>query len=327
MKKSISLVATAGIAIALVFGGASAANAAAPVALPSGQALYAIDCSTNGPLLWTVSPNGDSTPVSAPSGTNECAGGAQVSPVDGLAYFIYYPTSGGDYLATISLTTGVVTTIAPISGATNDAWQLVITNSGDAFISSGNTLYSISLTTGVATSIGSVSPASIGTMGYNPTNDTIYVINYSSTISVFTIDRTTGAGTDTGLTGTWPVSNCLGGGTSNAFPDALVFDSAGYAWIESDSCNSDIMTADLSTGDAVMLGQLRDATGTVYATAPNDFYSETFIIGPAAVAPVAAAPSLAATGFDSTALAISGGVGAVAVLLGAALAITRRKTA
>lgn len=326
MKKSLSSALFVGVAAALVLAGAPAANADAPVALPSGQALYAIDCDEFAFQLWSLTPTGAGTPIgTAPANTSDCAGGAQVSPVDGLAYFITY-TGVNDGLATINLTTGVVTPIAPISGATTGAWQLMITNSGAAFITNGQDLYSISLTTGVTTLIGNIAPANIGTMGYDPTTDTIYAFSYSDTVEVWTIDRTTGVGTDTGLTGTWPDGSCLDGSTDSARPDAVVFDSAGFAWIESDTCEASIMTVDMTTGDAAMLGQIFDATGTRYTTAPNEFYSETFIIGPAA-AP-AAAPGLAATGIDTTAVTIAGGIGVIAALAGAALVVrSRRRTA
>lgn len=328
MNKFLSAAITACIAAALVVAGAPAANAVPPTALPPGQTLYAIDCDQYALQLWSLAPNGAGTPIGNTAANSiDCAGGGQVSPVTGIAYFISY-TAAGDSLATVNLTTGAVTTIALFSGDTATAWQLFITNSGAAFIVDGSTLYSVSLTTAVTASIGSIAPVNPGAVGYNPANDTIYGFSAGNVMSVYTIDRTTGAATNTGLGGNWPAANCLGGGSSAGSPDGIAFDSAGFAWVQSDSCDSNIMTVDMTTGASTMVGELFDSTGTRYANAPNDFYSETFLIGPpaAAVAP-AAAPALAATGIDSGAVAIAGGFGALAALLGVMLVSRRRRAA
>ena len=326
MKKSLSAVVFAGVAAALVLAGAPAANAAPPIALPPGQTLYAIDCDDAAPQLWSLAPNGAGTPIGGAGTGFDCAGGGQVNPVTGIAYLIYYGTTT-TALATVNLTTGSITMIADITGDSTDAWQLFITNSGDAFMVVGTTLYSISLTTAVTTTIGLILPADGGAVGYNPLNDTIYAFDSSNNVGVYTIDRTTGAATDTGLTGIWPTANCLNGGTDVGTPNGVSFDSAGFAWVQSDSCDSNIMTVDLTTGTAAMVGELFDATGTRYATAPNGFYSSTFIIGPSAVVAPAAAPGLAATGIDATAASIAAGIGAVAALIGAALVLRSRRTA
>ena len=328
MKKSVSSAIALAFASAFILVGAPAANAAAPTDLPAGQTLYAIDCDDFGPQLWSVDPSGAATPVGDAHLTatgSACGGGAQVSPVSGIPYFIYYPGGPVTALATIDVTTGVTTTIAALSGATTNAWQLIITNSGAAYVSSSDDLYSIDLGTAVTTFVGSMAPASVDAMGYNPVNDTIYVVEYSNTIAVWTVDRTNGAVTDTGLGGNWAAGSCLAGGTSPSVPDGLVFDSAGFGWIESDSCGEAVvMSVDLSDGSSSATGQLFDTTGTVYTTAPNEFYSETFFIAPQLIA---AAPALAATGVDSTATTVAGGVALLATALGLVLIARKRRTA
>jgi hypothetical protein len=331
MKKSLPVAALLGITAVLALLGASAANAAPPTALPPGQGLFAIDCDAHGSQLWSFTPDGAATPVGTASGVSgSCAGGGQTSPIDGLSYFIYYPGGPVSALATVDLTTGVITTIANISGDTSGAWQFFITNSGAAFITNSNTLYSIDLATAVTTLVGAMSPANDDAVGYDSLTDTIYAFDRSDTIAIYTIDRTTGAGTDTGLGGTWPVATCLAGGTDVGSPDGVAFDSAGFAWIQSDSCDSNIMAVDMTDGSSTMMGELFDATATLYPTAPNDFYSETFLISaaPPVTPPVTpAAPGLAATGIDTTMVAAVGGVGAVAALLGVALLVRSRRIA
>lgn len=330
MKKSLSAVVLLGIAASLVFVGAPAANAAPPIALPPGQTLYAIDCDAHGSQLWSFTPDGAATPIGTATGAvNSCGGGAQTDPTSGISYFIYYPGAGVTALATVDVTTGVVTTIAAVNGDTTDAWQLIITNSGAAFIVDGITLYTIDLSSAATVALGSITPVNPGAVGYDALTDTIYGFNNSNTMGIFTIDRTNGVATDTGLGGNWPVATCLAGGTSPGHPDGVTFDSAGFAWIQSDSCTSNIMSVDMSTGASSMVGELHDATATLYATAPNDFYSETFFIrsAPIVVAPPAAGPALAATGIDTAQVGMAGSIAALAALLGIALLVRRRRAA
>lgn len=334
MKKSLSAVAAVGAAAALLLLGAPAANAAPPADLPAAQDLYAIDCDDYGAQLWVVAPSGASTPIGDKylDGTsNDCGGGAQRNPVTGISYFVFYPAGGGGtQLATVDLVTGDIAVVGTLTGDSTDAWQFFITNDGTAYITSNDAsrLLTISLTTAVTTLVAPVTPVTPDTMGYNPVTDTIYAIERDDTVEVYTVDRLTGVLTDTGFTGVWPTGSCLTGGTAAARPDALVFDSAGFGWIQSDSCESVVMAVDFTDGSAAITGELFDSTGTVYTTAPNEFYSETFIVGPAVGFVAAPAPGLAATGVDSDALVITSGVAALAAVVGVALfARSRRRTA
>ena len=332
MKKSLTAAAIVGSVAALMMLGIPAAQAAAPVDLPAGQDLYAIDCEDFGPQLWRIAPSGAATPVGDAYLTatgDACAAGGQRNPVTGVSYFIYYPGGPETQLATVELTTGAVGIVGTLTGDTDGAWQFFITNAGTAYITSNNadSLYTIDLGTAVTTFVATIGPDVPDTVAYNPVNDTIYGIDRDDVINVYTLDRLTGVMTNTGLTGTWPTATCLGGGTNEIRPDALVFDAAGFGWVQSDSCNSVVMSVDLSDASAVIGGELFDATGTIYPTAPNDFYSETFIIGPApaaAVVPAAVNPALAATGVDTDAVVILAGASALAVLLGATLMMRRR---
>ena len=332
VKKTLSAAIVFGLAAALVLAGASPATAAAPEALPPAQALYAIDCDIYGPQLWSVGADGASTPVGnheITSSENSCSGGAQTNPIDGLTYFIYFPGGPLTTLARVDLTTGVVVPIGAVSVNSSYAWQLFITNSGDAFLFDRQVLYSLSLTDRVITAVGTMAPESLRAVGYDSTTDTIYGFDYSNTIGVYTIDRTTGEATKTDLSGTWPTADCLDGTREAALPNNVAFDSAGIAWIQSDSCNASIMTVNVATGEAAMRGELNDPSELLYSSATNSFYSQTFIIGPAAVVPAAeapAAPALAATGFNSGAIAVAGGIGAIATVLGAALMLHMRRT-
>ena len=333
MKKSLSAAIVFGVTAALVLAGASAATAAAPDTLPDGQTLYAIECDRNVPQLWSVGPDGASTPVGDSYQTGEgvgCAGGAQTNPVDGITYFIYFTGEGDTVLASVNLTTGVVSTIDEISGATRNAFSLVITKTGEAFVVGSEILYGLSLTTGVTTRIGSIAPALFGPLGYDALTDTIYSFDYSEDVVVYTIDRETGEATNTDLSGTWPSTRCLNGGSGSGVPLSVAFDSAGFAWIMSGSCIAVIMTFDMSTGDSAARGELQDSTQTLYPDDSHTFYSQTFFIGTAAVAAAdtaPAAPALAATGFNSGAIAVAGGIGAIVILLGAALLFRSRRKA
>jgi len=328
MKKLLSVAATLGVASAIAFGAAPAYAADAP-ALPTGQALYNIDCDTVAPQLWSFTVDGASTPVGSKGVEANCAGGGQTNPVDGKSYIIAYAPNKADALATVDLTTGAITIVAPINGAAGGAWQLIITNSGAAFISgdtgaSSSRLYGIDLTTATTTLIGSVAPVNLGAMGYDYKTDTIYAFNRSNTRGVYTIDRTTGVATNTGLSGYWPTATCLGGGTSAGRPDGVAFDANGIAWIQSDSCNSNVMAFDPASGNSWITGELFDSTATKYTTSPFSYYSETFLIAPIVVNTPLPAPALASTGADLRAVPLVGISAAIAALLGVILLTSRR---
>jgi hypothetical protein len=321
MKKTVAVAALLGIAATIAFGATPAFAADAPT-LPAGQALYNIDCEDNGPQLWTFTTDGASTPVGSPVEAGSCAGGGQTSPVDGKTYFINYPGGPVSALATVDLATGEVTTIAAINGAVNDAWQLVITNDGTAYISQGQNLYAIDLATAATTLVGSMAPFNPGAMGYDYLTDTIYGFSGGNVMKVYTIDRTTGAPTDTGIGGNWPVATCLGGGPGLASPDGVAFDSNGIAWIQADSaCNSLVMAVNTAGGASWITGELFDSTATLYGVAPFTYYSETFLIAPLA----AAKPALASTGTNLGAVSLVGITAAIAALLGVVLLTSRRQ--
>ncbi len=328
MKKLLSGAAILGIASAIAFGAAPAHAADAPT-LPTGQALYNIDCDTVAPQLWSFTVNGASTPVGSPGVKLGCAGGGQTNPVDGKSYIIVYAPNKADALATVDLTTGAITIVAPINGAAPNAWQLNITNSGAAFISgysdiSGDTLYGIDLTTATTTLIGSMAPVNLGAMGYDYKTDTIYAFNNNNKRGVYTIDRATGVATNTGITGNWPIATCLAGKTSAARPDGVAFDANGIAWIQSDSCDSNVMAFDPASGNSWITGELFDSTATKYTKSPFSYYSETFLIAPIFVNTPLPAPALASTGADLRAVPLVGISAAIAALLGVILLTSRR---
>ena len=335
LKKSWSIAAVLGVVTALVLGVAPSANAALdPPVLPSTQTLYNIDCGKHAPQLWTFSTDGASTPVGSTSLKGNCAGGAQTSPVDGKTYFIYYPDNLTTDLATVDLTTGETTVIAGITAITGyqPAWQLIITNAGQAFITSFNNgtnhaeLIQIDLTTAATTLVGDMYPYDGGATGYDSVTDTIYGFNSKNAQKIYTIDRLTGAPTDTGVGGNWPVRPCLAGGNGVLAPDNVVFDSNGIAWIQADSqfCTSVVMAWDPVSGTSWATGELYDATATLYPTAPHDYYSETFFISPVPI--YKAAPVLAATGTDFGVVTLVGTTAAGIVLAGIFLLTRRRKT-
>lgn len=321
-----------GVAGAITFGAVPAYAAGAPV-LPQGQTLYNIDCDNHAPQLWTFTTNGASTPVGSPGEKGSCAGGGQTSPVDGKTYFLLYPGQGSS-LATVDLATGAVTTIAALNGPETNAWQFLITNTGAAFISefdsatSQNALYSIDLTTALTTFVGDMGPVNLGAMGYDFKTDTIYAFDYSKTMGVYTVDRTTGTATNTGITGSWPTATCLGSGNNPGRPDGVAFDANGIAWIQSDSCNSNVMAFDPVSGNSWMTGELFDSTATLYPTGTHAYYSETFLIAPVlSITPAPApapAPALASTGADPRAVPLVGISAAIAALLGVVLLTSRR---
>jgi len=322
MKKSLSLPAVLAVAAALALAGAAAADAvpATPV-LPPGQTLYSIDCDDAAPQLWSVTPDGASTPIGAAGAGVSCSGGAQTSPVTGVTYFITY--DGESRLSTIDPATGVVTGIAQINGDTNGAWQLIITNSGAAFITNSSFLYTLDLATGATTQLGDMAPFNPGAMAYDSSTDTIYGFTFGNTLAIYTIDPSTGAATDTGHGGNWPAANCLGGGSEAGSPDGAVFDANGIAWIQSDSCVSNIMAWDPVNNIAYMTGELFDSTGTIYPSGAKTYYSQTFFIAPVPQVK----PALANTGVDYAPMAIAGGSAAVIVLAGIVLLVVRRRRA
>ncbi len=324
MKKSLAAGVIVGLIGALALGAAPAYAADAPT-LPPAQGLYNVDCDDQSPQLWSFTIDGASSPIGAPSIPigDACAGGGQTSPVDGKSYFVYYPGGPVSALATVDLATGVITTIATINGDTNGAWQLVITNGGSAFITDGDELFSIDLLTATTTLIGGMGSINLGAMGYQATTDTIYAFSNSDAMNIYTIDPATAISTNVSIAANWPDATCLAGdfaATDTGNPDGVAFDSNGIAWIQSDSCESNVMAFNPATGEAWMTGELFEAAGALYPANSHQYYSETFLMGPA---PAKAA--LASTGTDLGAVSLIGITAAMAALFGVVLLTSRRR--
>ncbi len=302
-----AVVALAGFALV----GTSPANATGTPTLPANQRMFAVDCDTNAPAVWSIdTTNANATLVGNPTvNGSDCPTGAQVNPADGKAYALYF-TYGPRvaHVTTIDPQTGDITFVADVTGDTTNPWQFAITKTGAAFTQRNGQLFSLDLVSGVTTSIGSGFGFSPDSMAYNPVDDKIYAWNFDSglTALAYTIDTTTGTATadpahNAVLSATYDVPSCTTGSTIDSLQGA-VFDANGNAWFSNDACDSELLVEDFSTGVTTYVGEINDSAHSLYTNSPAyDFYTESIFI--TTVDTPATDPTLPNTGMNSSEIA------------------------
>ncbi len=310
-------------AAGLMTAGIAPAQAAGMPVLPSNQHFFAVDCDDFlGSVFSIDTTNAASTLVGtgAPGSSVDCGYGAQSNPVDGTAYTLI----GGatTYLATVDTTAGTLTKVADITGAVTDAWQLMITNSGAAYVMQSGMLYTLDLATGITSTVGSLVP-NLGAAGYNPNDDTIYAFKGSG--QAYAIDRTTGTATpDSAHNIVVPAFTCPDTNNADTAIDGVVFDANGNAWIQNDShygCVSSLLVEDFATGTTYHVGEFTDTAQSLYTSSPYHWYTETIFITTDAVE-----TTLPNTGSSAGAMVTTFTIGAGLLAAGAlALLMLRRR--
>jgi len=247
--------------------------------LPAAQAMYVANCDTAYPYLVAKVNALDATASAvgtSPSNSNTCYGQGAYDAANNTTYVVDWAPAHAT-LATVNVTTGVVTDIAPFQDAGNayiDVAGLAISSSGAAYATYNSAIYSVDLATGKLSNSQSlrdssdVSQSGWYAIAFNPTNGTLYSLN-----------------ADTGALGNYPIASIdpttglVTVISSNAFagnsPYSLQFDSTGLAWIEVDGTNSDLYSATITdvAGTKVLQG--------VLSYNSTQFYSESYLIVPA----------------------------------------------
>ncbi len=302
------------------------ATVAAPT-LPASDSLFAINCQGEGdPSVWSVLPSGAATPIGSDTAV-ACASGGSYDPVSKTFYFI--ERHEGYYLSSFDPATGTVVRGPMFGGEMYEPHQIAFDDSGHGFVvgvGNGAFFDSVDVTTGAMTRIGTTN-TNVYSMAFNPVDRTLYGFSWSGGV-VFTIDPSTGLETtvQSGVTyaqGYLPAPDSTT--PTGDHPNGVTFDSNGIAWLRMDGNNAaaaSIVAYDPATNESWSTGTLVDATGLVYTTLPHYWQSNTFLVGPAVIAPPASdpasttVPDLApATTVPDLALAMTGTNGSATALL------------
>lgn len=322
MKKKLSLVAVLLIAAVLIASGMSTAQAAGAPTLPANQSLFTIEEDSYMGTMYSVDTTNAQSALVGTAIHGDGAYGAAVNPIDGQAYAFFWG-GGATYLAKVDTTTGTSTKIANVNGDTSSAWDVIITNTGDAYNFDGSHLYTLDLTTAHTTDVGALGPP-VDFAGYNPADDTIYAFNFSGV--AYTVDPSTGVATPD------PAHDVVLSGPTTC-PDLtpfvlnltnIAFDANGNAWFQDTNCTSSLLVDDFAAGSGGLtyfMGQYQETAGTLYPTAPHEFFAYAIFI---TTAPPAA-PAMPNTGM-SMVLNTTFGMSALALfVLAGTLIIMRRR--
>jgi LPXTG-motif cell wall-anchored protein len=319
-------------AAAMVTAGFMPAHATSAPLLPPTQHLHALGCGENPPHLWTIDETNGSSTTFGTSTTSfiDCVYATSVNPVDGTVYVEYLQEINGSpvmYVGTLDFSSGLITQTAPVSGDTEGASYLIITNSGDAYGAVSGSWVSMNLGTGVISLIADGGDE-LAWVAYDAANDSIYGfrITGDTTADAFTIDRLTGALTaDPSHNIVVPSGHV--GCEPNPFmfytPTGATFDRAGNLWFANEECASTLLVEDFATGTTYVQGDLTDANMT-WGQAPRYTYSTMVLF----LTPdsVPASPTLPETGVNSSVTAVSLAVSGSLLIAGAlALVMLRRR--
>lgn len=320
------------------------AHAAGSPTLPANQQLFTFDFDEPPVYLWEVdsvdaglAPIGLGTP-----GTAFIS--AQQNPADGLVYAIGFDGTFPTYLASMDMTTGVGEKIHSFVGGPMLTTKLLFNNAGDAFAigadgpGSDPFIYDLNLDTAVLSnprSLG-ITDACIFGAAHNPVDDTLYAFCDDA---AYIVDWTTGVATaDPDHDLMFEDYLCPGTNESRQVtPTDYAFDANGDLWVSSQGCNSELLVFDFASRAQNFVGQIHEATPSLYSNVLN--YGVTtygiFITTDGAGSSGGGSGSsggggsgseeLADTGADESVLASAMGAGIVCVVLGG-LAVRRRRT-
>jgi hypothetical protein len=290
MKKILRLVVLAVASFALFSSGIASAFATTEPTLPSNQHLFAFDCDRNVDQLVEVSPTDGSVTLvgAAPAPGEFCTLSAQFNPVDKKVYFLHETAEyvgnsdvrQGYWLGTVNTTTGVMTKIADLSGDHIRPNQLMITNTGQAFVSSPGFLHSLNLRTAVVSTIGP-EYSEFSAVGYSPVTDKMYAYVEGSN-DAFIIDRVTGhsIGDSAHNVAVASAHDCpWDGQTGYRYLYSVSFDANGNPWFLNGGCDTELYVQDFATGTGIYRGQTHDLTHTLSSHAPYyDFEASAIFI-------------------------------------------------
>ena len=315
LKFTLASAATTITAVALVLAGAGPASAYVdPRSLPSGDAMYAIDCSqteTSYVQLYSVNAQtaeptaiGDGTPH-FPNGS--CSAQPAWNAANSTAYFIEQTFIDGpvSFLMTMDLATGESTQVDPffVGDDTNvDVDSMAITPSGAAYAFANGSFFSVDLSNAHLTFLGETIDQVFG-FGSDPVTGALWAVDQDA--NVFTINPANGAASFVAVYDVDEPGPAAG---------SLQIDSAGIVWVSTstfDGIANELWSNTQVIGpDSAFQGAFDDFI--------EPFFSRALLVVPA--------KALAATGssFDGS-LVI--GAGAVLLLIGGALVILRRRAA
>lgn len=307
--RSTARIGLAGAAVAaLVLITASPASAAAR-AIPTTDAMYIVSCDDAGgstEVLFSVdSATAALGQIGAGIGQESgCAGQPAWDATTNTAYYFdFFPDAT---LNKIDLATGVTTSIAPFfEGVTPiDVDAIAIGLDGAAYALSSGTLYDLNLATAELTDPLS-SKTDVFGFAVDPTSGLFYGVTDLG--EVYLIDVATGAANFLDDLTVTPGENVL----------SLQIDSAGTFWYLNSLDPSTLWSSDGST----FAGSEELSGSTDLAGGGETVFSEALLIAPNTV------PALAETGVDATPALLVGTAAALALMLGAALVVTRRRGA
>lgn len=321
---------------------AHAVNASQP-SLPSDWTLYTISCTNNNELpvqLYSLNASNGVAAAIGDAATNGNATSARClyqgtfDPVTKTSYFYGYPASSSDdgsFLASMDVSTGQATRKVQLTidqAVTADSsGTLYSTITGSDYL---HGLVTINLATGEKTPVGSATlPNDLNTraLAVNPKDGKIYTFTrpgYTGPLNIVTIDKSTGALTDSQKDVAFGGS---GQPTQTPSPNAMAIDSNGIAWIVDLNISNDggLIAVDLSTGESWVV-----SANIAFPNAPLGGLTtqSLWLVGPdvpAPPAPTPATPELASTGSPLLLLPLWFGAGLV--LAGAGLwLLPRRRT-
>jgi len=263
-------------AAVLVSAGVSPARATGEPTLPAGQQMFAFDFDEPPAYLWSI----DSTDAGLePIGLGTPDSGflaAQQNPADGLVYAIGFDGDFPTFLASMNMSTGVGEKIHNFVGGPLLTLRLLFNNAGDAFAigddgqGSGPSIHDVNLGNAVLSnprSLGITDTCIFGA-AHNPVDDTFYAFCNDA---AYIIDWTTGvAAADPAHDLTFEDYLCPGLPESRQVtPLNYAFDANGGLWVSSAGCVSELLFFDFATGSQTFVGQMHEATPSLYSNAPN----------------------------------------------------------
>lgn len=298
---------------------------AATISLPSNQTMFYVDCDSNNGQMWQVTDSATSAakPVGTPlADLGSCGYSGGYDPTSGFGYYV---DSTGAIVKFLPATGEQ--TLIPLSGDTDQAFQIAISEDGTALIENGRHFYSVDLTTGETVVLVN-QPQTGGYLTYNSSTGEFLVFEASGfDYTVSTVDPSNGSTSQIGTLDhlDFPVqTNLCGDEDTGSGLDQVIIDGSGNYWLQMDGSLSDMVVYNPNTDEWSYNGQVHDETATIYATdnfcGTAGFYQMGMIITPLVTEP----ESLAETGISADAFA--GGALVSAVLMATGVAIRRRRS-
>lgn len=312
VKKTAASAAALLATIALIGLGAAPANAAPP-ALPAGDALYTVDCSSATLQFYTLdSATASATPIGTGNAEAFCGWDMAWDPTTDTAYTYVQNNDNTTELYSADLVTGGSTLVGEITFNDDNLYveSLAIGLDGVAYVASEGSLYVLDLSTGALALAGVVDglPSESYGASVDPSTGDLYFLHEGG--DLFLVDPTA-------LTATLVGHFDFEAPTFATY--GLAIDSAGVAWVMTYAGS----VGNLWSATLADFGGTEEFSGVVTNSVTDEaFYTFSLLLVPGEPAP-APAPALADTGFDSAPL-LAGGI--LLAGLGALLVARGRRT-